>query len=291
VVGAAAAKSPSLSAAAFTKANAASEVTVTCGSVTVTVITGAAEVVLDGRVTVISIPAGVTATVTDNGDGTFLVQNVAGAGDVTVTVGGTQTTVSPGGSRSYVVVYPFAGFFSPVDNLPTLNAAKAGSAIPVKFSLGGNQGLAILAVGYPKSQKIGCGSSAPLDTVEETVTAGSSSLSYAAGEGQYHYVCKTDKAWAGTCRHLIVKLIDATVHVANFNQIGQSQTRLTTTPGPAPGPFKANAAEMQHDRAPTGGLSSAAVVLAWASLELRADLELCKPKPSVFEMTQKLTQC
>ncbi|MBK6451900.1 MAG: PxKF domain-containing protein [Proteobacteria bacterium] len=139
-----------------------------------------------------------------------------GIADAVDSDAGTASSVSPGGSRSYVVVYPFAGFFSPVDNLPTLNAAKAGSAIPVKFSLGGNQGLAILAVGYPKSQKIGCGSSAPLDTVEETVTAGSSSLSYAAGAGQYHYVWKTDKAWAGTCRQLIVKLIDATVHVANF---------------------------------------------------------------------------
>jgi Tol biopolymer transport system component len=32
--------------------------------------------------------------------------------------------------------YQFAGFFAPVDNLPTINSAKAGSAIPVKFSLG-----------------------------------------------------------------------------------------------------------------------------------------------------------
>jgi hypothetical protein len=36
--------------------------------------------------------------------------------------------------------YNFSGFFQPVDNLPTLNIAKAGSAIPVKFSLGGDQG-------------------------------------------------------------------------------------------------------------------------------------------------------
>ena len=41
--------------------------------------------------------------------------------------------------------WPFTGFFSPVDNLPTVNVAKAGSTIPVKFSLGGNRGLGILA--------------------------------------------------------------------------------------------------------------------------------------------------
>lgn len=32
--------------------------------------------------------------------------------------------------------YAFGGFFSPVDNLPTLNMTKAGGAIPVKFSTG-----------------------------------------------------------------------------------------------------------------------------------------------------------
>jgi Domain of unknown function (DUF4082) len=39
--------------------------------------------------------------------------------------------------------YNFSGFFQPVNNMPTLNVAKAGSAIPVKFSLGGDQGLDI----------------------------------------------------------------------------------------------------------------------------------------------------
>jgi hypothetical protein len=37
------------------------------------------------------------------------------------------------------VVFPFRGFFQPVDNL-ALNVAKAGSGIPVKFSLGGDKG-------------------------------------------------------------------------------------------------------------------------------------------------------
>src|SRR5205085_2496965 len=50
-----------------------------------------------------------------------------------------------------VVVYPFSGFFQPVDNTPTLNVVKAGSGIPVKFSLSGNLGLNILLAGYPQS--------------------------------------------------------------------------------------------------------------------------------------------
>src|SRR6185503_11562768 len=57
--------------------------------------------------------------------------------------------------------YSLVGFFSPVDNPPTLNVVKAGAAIPVKFSLGGNQGLGVMAAGYPSSKAIACDSSVP----------------------------------------------------------------------------------------------------------------------------------
>jgi hypothetical protein len=52
--------------------------------------------------------------------------------------------------RSFL--YNFAGFFQPVDNLPMVNIAQAGSAISVKFGLSGNQGLKVMAAGYPASQ-------------------------------------------------------------------------------------------------------------------------------------------
>jgi hypothetical protein len=117
---------------------------------------------------------------------------------------------------SYSVIYNWNGFFRPVDNLPTLNVAKAGSAIPVKFSLSGNQGLSIFAAGYPLSQKIVCDTAAPADGIEETVTAGGSSLNYDASADQYIYVWKTDKTWANSCRQLVVRLNDGTEHGANF---------------------------------------------------------------------------
>jgi hypothetical protein len=47
-----------------------------------------------------------------------------------------------------------------VDNLPTLNIVKVGSAIPVKLCLGGNFGLNIFEAGYPKSVLISCESGA-----------------------------------------------------------------------------------------------------------------------------------
>lgn len=89
--------------------------------------------------------------------------------------------------------------------------------MPVKFSLGGNQGLNILSPGYPASQQVACNTSVPSDTIEETATAGTSGLTYDAAADQYVYVWKTEKAWANTCRQLTVKLSDGTNHVASFS--------------------------------------------------------------------------
>jgi len=114
--------------------------------------------------------------------------------------------------------YDWTGFFPPVDN-GDVNVAKAGRAIPLKFSLNGDQGLEleIFATNYPKSKRIPCVES---DSFEEdelpTVAAGESSLSYDADTDQYIYVWKTLKSWAGTCRQLEVKLSDGTSHFANF---------------------------------------------------------------------------
>jgi len=112
--------------------------------------------------------------------------------------------------------HSFSGFFQPVDNLPTLNKARAGVVIPVKFSLGGDRGLNIFGGGYPQSTKIDCDASEPQDAIEVTITAGGSSLSYDATIDQYTYAWKTDKAWAGTCRQLVVQFNDGTIRRANF---------------------------------------------------------------------------
>jgi hypothetical protein len=125
-------------------------------------------------------------------------------------------TSAASNSCAYSVIFDFNGFFRPVDNLPALNVSKAGSAIPIKFSLGGDQGLDILATGSPTSKVSTCEAAGAPDTIEETVTAGQSSLSYDADADQYVYVWKTEKAWAGTCRTLTVKLADGTVHQALF---------------------------------------------------------------------------
>lgn len=112
--------------------------------------------------------------------------------------------------------YNFTGFFQPVDNAPVFNVAKAGNGVPVKFSLSGDQGLDIFLSGYPLSNQITCDASSGLDNIEQTVSAGGSTLSYDPLTDQYTYVWKTNKSWTGTCRQLVVILKDGSIHTANF---------------------------------------------------------------------------
>lgn len=139
-------------------------------------------------------------------------------GSVTATCSGAKDNAGNTNSAqvTYNVVYDWTGFFQPIDNGGVFNKAKAGSSIPVKFNLGGDQGLNIFAVGSPSSRTVNCTSSAPSDDIETTATAGQSTLQYDSVAQQYVYVWKTDKAWAGTCRQLTVTLVDGTSHTANF---------------------------------------------------------------------------
>lgn len=125
--------------------------------------------------------------------------------------------------------FSFSGFLQPVDNYPTVNTVNTvngGQAIPVKFSLGGDFGLDIFASGYPQAESYACGaqgdgSSAP---IEETVTnPGKSSVQYDPVTDTYTYIWKTDKAWAGLCRRLVVKLSDNSEQVALFRFNGKGR--------------------------------------------------------------------
>ena len=156
-----------------------------------------------------------------DGTGKIYVMNADGSGLTSL------TTPSPGGSDRnpdwgpLPTRYDFAGFYAPVDNLPTFNKAKAGSAIPVKFSLGGDQSLDVFArnatgtATSPTSGPVACDSTAEIDPIETTASAGSSGLSYDAASDTYTYVWKTHKGWTG-CRQLVVEFDDGTVERANF---------------------------------------------------------------------------
>ncbi|MFL5925991.1 MAG: PxKF domain-containing protein [Gaiellaceae bacterium] len=167
---------------------------------------------------VVSGPAGskTFSTITDYLGRATLPSTGLPAGTYTVTAtfrgDATYTNTSRTGS---LVVSAFTGFFQPVDNPPTLNTVTSGRAIPVKFSLGGNRGLAIFAPGYPAVATISCASGAPTDAIETTVTADASGLLYDATSAQYNYVWKTVKGWTG-CRELQLKLVDGSIRTARF---------------------------------------------------------------------------
>jgi hypothetical protein len=117
---------------------------------------------------------------------------------------------------AYNVNYNWGGFFQPVDNLPVLNEIKAGQSVPLRFSLGGYQGMNIIASGFPAASTVGCDAAAPTSIVEETSSPGGNALTYDIETGVYQYNWRTAKAAKGTCQILMVHLVDGTVHLAKF---------------------------------------------------------------------------
>jgi Tfp pilus assembly protein PilX len=117
----------------------------------------------------------------------------------------------------YSVIYDFLGLFQPIDmGANVLNSVKAGSAVPVKFKLGGNAGMDVFQAGSPSSVGITCSSTAVIDALEETLAASTSGLQYDAAADQYVYVWKTSSTWANSCRQLKVVLKDGKTVSANF---------------------------------------------------------------------------
>lgn len=141
-----------------------------------------------------------------------------GIGEFTVTCSGaTDVAGNAAAARSvkYRVAYSFAGFYSPVDNAPVFNRTNAGQAVPVKFGLGGDYGLNILAAGAPSSRPMSCSSQLVAD-VESLAAASAPTLTYDAASNTYTYVWKTSKSFAGTCRQFELTLNDGTTRVAYF---------------------------------------------------------------------------
>jgi hypothetical protein len=134
-----------------------------------------------------------------------------GSGDALVTVRTSHFSTWSLGRLTYAL----SGPFQPVDPSPTVNTAKAGAAVPVKFKLGGNRGLDVLATGYPKSASTTCGAAAS-DEVETTVSASASALTYDSVSQQYTYVWKTSTSQKG-CRDLVLRFRDGSTLRALFS--------------------------------------------------------------------------
>jgi hypothetical protein len=118
-------------------------------------------------------------------------------------------------SRQYNVYWAdMTGFLAPIG--PGTNTANAGGTVPVRFSLGADYGLGVIAAGYPASQQVDCDTLEPIGSLQPT-TAGDGGLFIE--DGKYVYEWKTNKNWKNTCRQLVIVLADNTTHTALFNFI------------------------------------------------------------------------
>ena len=220
---------PASAAVAVTVRNAAPKVSITSPAAGTKVTVGQAVTVV-ARATDAGPDDTVTCTV-DWGDGSPVepltgcqgTHAFAAAGSPVVTVRASDGTATSSatvglqvGAQTPGPAYPFDGFYAPVDNPSVVNVVKAGSVVPVKFSLGGNRGLDIFKPGFPASSAHSCSGSVPLDDLEQTASPGAATLTYDATSGRYHYNWQTAKGWAGTCRTLKVTLVDGRTRTAEF---------------------------------------------------------------------------
>jgi len=111
--------------------------------------------------------------------------------------------------------YAFEGFLSPVSKTQ-LNQQFAGTIVPIRFRLGGDQGLNVIASGSPTTGVTACTVGATPTASQPAVSAVSPQLTYVRATGTYWYFWKTDKSWAGSCRQFSLTLADGSVHTATF---------------------------------------------------------------------------
>lgn len=111
-------------------------------------------------------------------------------------------------SCGYAVVYAFQGFFQPVDNLPTVNEARAGQTIPVRWRISSFYGVGVsddASFVSVTSGSLTCDSPSPQDTIE--TYSGASGLQY-LGDGNWQLNWKTLTSYVGQCRIMRLNLAD-----------------------------------------------------------------------------------
>ncbi|MCB0919035.1 MAG: PxKF domain-containing protein [Actinobacteria bacterium] len=111
--------------------------------------------------------------------------------------------------------FDFSGFGAPLS--AGVNLAKAGSTIPVKFSLGGYQGMDIFVAGSPSSGRTSCEDTTVESDLTDIDNPGSSGLSYDEASDTYQFNWKTSKNWKGQCRNLTLKFTDLSTQRASFS--------------------------------------------------------------------------
>ena len=162
--------------------------------------------------------SGLSSCTGDVPDGDPLDTSSPGSHDFTVVARdgeGNETTVT----HSYTVTEPsppstpdpgldFQGFFGPIHDGSVVHA---GDAIPIVFSLGGDQGLDVLAADSPSSVQTDCGHPGAPTGGDPASSQSDRGLIFHSWSGHYVFMWQTRKAWAGTCRTFVLGLRDGSV--------------------------------------------------------------------------------
>lgn len=136
-------------------------------------------------------------------------------GDATITVNSTHASRwTLGVENAQQGSFSFDKFKKPIQAAPALNKDKAGSAIPVKFSVGGDYGMDILS-SAPQSQRINCTSLQSIGEATDTVASNDKDLKYTKN-GFYKYNWKTLKQWNNTCRKFVLHFTNGETAAAYF---------------------------------------------------------------------------
>lgn len=149
-----------------------------------------------------------------------------GAGCTYATVGPrtvrVRVTDDDGGSalatHAVTVVYGLEGFFAPVRRPNTLNAYRAGQAIPLKWRLTDFLGnpVTTLAGVTVRAAGLACSQGTTTDRVEEFAARGAGLQSL--GDGYYQFTWKTPASYASSCKSVALEFGPGyrTAPLANF---------------------------------------------------------------------------
>ena len=192
--------------------NPGTVVTLTCGSVRLDVSSGQAQVVLGNGVTVVTVPAGSEAKVSDSGGGSYAVENLGGA--VTVSVDGVTASVAPGPATT--VATWLRRVLSAGRQQRSSQQGQGRAGVPIKWRLLSSAGTPVtnLASATITVKSLNCSLGTTVDAIEETV-AGSSGLQN-QGNGYYQLNWKSPTSYANSCKTMQLDLHDGVTHDALF---------------------------------------------------------------------------
>jgi hypothetical protein len=112
---------------------------------------------------------------------------------------------------TYRVGYRFSGFSAPVDNPPTVNVARAGQGIPLRWNLTDANGVAITdPASFLSVTVVNSGGTCGGDTDAIESYTGASGLRHLGG-GNWEFNWQTPRSYAGTCKTAILRLADGVV--------------------------------------------------------------------------------